>query len=88
MINNTMVLDVVAPDRRNEAIGYYGGTVAGVSALYSAVSEAAGLPVRSVYDVNDLPGYESYDYRDCPFCKKGHRVEALVNSFGYSEFQV
>ena len=24
VINNTMVLDVVAPDRRNEAIGYYG----------------------------------------------------------------
>ncbi len=71
-------------NRSIEAIGYYGGTVAGVASLYSAVKEAAGLAVHSVYDVNDLPGYESYDYRDCPYCKAGRRLDALVNSFGYS----
>ena len=37
---------------------------------------------------DDIPGYSSYNRHDCPFCKKGHRVEALVNSFGYSEFMV
>lgn len=91
LIRNKHVLILMASvttgftaNRSIEAIGYYGGTVAGVSALYSAVSEAAGLPVRSVYDVNDLSGYESYDYRDCPYCKAGRRLDALVNSFGYS----
>ena len=33
---------------------------------------------------NDLPDYQSYDYHDCPYCKAGRKVDALVNSFGYS----
>ena len=70
--------------RSIEAIGYYGGHVAGVAAIYRAVDEVAGYPVRSVYSVDDLPDYESYDYRECPYCKKGQRLDALVNSFGYS----
>lgn len=71
--------------RSIEAIGYYGGKVAGVAAIYSAVSDVADYPVRSVYTINDLPGYASYDYRDCPYCKSGQKIDALVNSFGYSE---
>ena len=70
--------------RALQAIGYYGGNVAGVAAIYSAVSEVEGYPVRSVYTINDLPGYASYDYRDCPYCKEGRKIDALVNSFGYS----
>ncbi len=71
--------------RSLEAIGYYGGDVAGVAALYSAVDEVAGYPVHSVYNISDLPDYASYDYRDCPYCKAGKKIDALVNSFGYSE---
>ncbi len=70
--------------RSIEAIGYYGGEVVGIAALYSAVSEVGGYAVRSVYSLSDLPDYASYDYRECPFCKKGRRIDALVNSFGYS----
>ena len=70
--------------RSLEAIGYYGGHVAGVAAIYSAVEEVGGYPVRSVYNVSDLPGYASYDYRECPYCKAGQKLDALVNSFGYS----
>lgn len=70
--------------RSIEAIGYYGGTVAGVSAIYRAVDEVEGYPVRSVYSVQDLPDYESYDYRECPYCKAGRKIDALVNSYGYS----
>jgi orotate phosphoribosyltransferase len=71
--------------RSIEAIGYYGGYVAGVAALYSAVREAGGYPVAAVYTLGDLPGYQSYDYRECPYCKQGKPLDALVNSFGYSE---
>lgn len=71
--------------RSIEAIGYYGGDVAGVAAIYSAVDEVAGHPVRAVYTIKDLPGYASYDYRDCPYCKAGQKLDALVNSFGYSQ---
>ena len=70
--------------RSIEAIGYYGGRVAGVASIYSAVEDVAGYPVRSVYTVQDLPDYESYDYRECPYCKAGQKLDALVNSFGIS----
>ena len=46
---------------------------------------AGGYPVASVYTLGDLPDYASYDYRECPYCKQGIPIEALVNSFGYSE---
>ena len=71
--------------RSIEAIGYYGGRVTGVAAIYRAVDEVGGYPVRSVYSVADLPEYRSYDYRECPYCKAGQKIDALVNSFGYSE---
>lgn len=68
-----------------EAIGYYGGQVAGVASIYRAVDEIGDYPVRSIYSVKDLPDYASYDYRECPYCKAGQKIDALVNSFGYSE---
>lgn len=71
--------------RAIQAIGYYGGHVAGVAAIYSAVEQVEDYPVRSVYTINDLPGYASYDYRECPYCKEGKKLDALVNSFGYSQ---
>lgn len=67
-----------------EAIQYYGGQVAGVASIYSAVENIGEYPVRSVYSIHDLPDYSSYDYRDCPYCKQGQKLDALVNSFGYS----
>ncbi len=71
-------------NRSIEAINYYGGQVVGVAALYSAVDHVGDYVVRSIYNVNDLPDYASYDYRDCPYCKAGKKLDALVNSFGYS----
>ena len=67
-----------------ETIGYYGGEVVGVAALYSMTDEVCGHKVTSVYNINDLPDYASYDYKDCPYCKQGRRLDALVNSHGYS----
>ena len=67
-----------------ETIGYYGGEVVGVAALYSMTDEVCGQKVHSVFTKNDLPDYESYDYKDCPYCKAGRRLDALVNSHGYS----
>ena len=72
-------------NRSIEAIHYYGGNVAGVAAIYRNVDEVGGYPVRSIYSIDDLPEYRSYDYRDCPYCKAGQKIDALVNSFGYSE---
>ena len=70
--------------RAIEAITYYGGYVAGIAAVYRAVDEVEGYPVRSVYSVSDIPDYKSYDSRECPYCKQGVKLDALVNSYGYS----
>ena len=70
--------------RSIESICYYGGMVSGVAAIYRAVDEIEGYPVRSIYSINDLPDYESYDYKDCPYCKQGQKLDALINSYGYS----
>ena len=52
--------------------------------VYSMTDEVCGQTVHSVYSKKDLPDYESYDYKDCPYCKQGKRLDALVNSHGYS----
>ncbi|MGN0983863.1 MAG: phosphoribosyltransferase [Gemmiger sp.] len=67
-----------------EAVNYYGGTVAGISAIFATVKECAGFNVASIFDPNDLPDYQSYDSHACPWCKQGQRIDALVNSYGYS----
>lgn len=67
-----------------EAVQYYGGLVAGLSAIFSTCHEFMGYPVSSIFDPSTLPDYASYDSRSCPMCKAGQRIEALVNSFGYS----
>ena len=67
-----------------EAVNYYGGTVAGLSAIFATTHECLGYPVTSIFDPTSLPDYASFDSRDCPLCKAGQRIDALVNSFGYS----
>ena len=67
-----------------EAVNYYGGTVAGLSAIFATTHECMGYEVTSIFDPASLPDYASYDSRDCPLCKAGQHIDALVNSFGYS----
>ncbi len=68
-----------------EAVNYYGGHVAGVSAIFATQKTCAGYPVRAVFDTDDLDGYASYPSHDCPLCRAGKKIDALVNSFGYSK---
>lgn len=67
-----------------EAINYYGGTPVGIAALFATQKECAGFPITSIFDPNDLPDYQSYDAHVCPWCKAGQKIDALVNSYGYS----
>ncbi|MBE6636018.1 MAG: orotate phosphoribosyltransferase [Ruminococcaceae bacterium] len=68
-----------------EAIRYYGGEVAGIAALFATVDECSGYTVRSIFDPNDLKDYESHPSHQCPMCREGKKIDALVNSFGYSK---
>ena len=67
-----------------EAVEYYGGQVAGLAAIFATTHEFMGMQVNSIFDPNNLPDYTSYESRDCPMCKAGQPIDALVNSFGYS----
>ena len=68
-----------------EAIKYYNGHVSGICAIFSTADECAGYPVYSIFDPNDLQDYATYPSHECPMCKKGEKIDALVNSFGYSK---
>ena len=68
-----------------EAVKYYGGSVAGVSAIFATVDDCLGYEVHSVFDPNDLKEYASYPAHQCPMCRQGRKIDALVNSHGYSK---
>ncbi len=87
---NVMILAVSVSSGKTaqtaiEAVRYYGGTVSGVSAIFSTAKECGGLPVRSVFDPNDLDNYKIYPTYDCPLCKSGKKIDALINSHGFSK---
>lgn len=67
-----------------DAINYYGGRVVGVASIFATVDECDGHPVYSVFDPNDLGDYQSYKPHKCAICQQGEKIEAIVNSFGYS----
>ena len=70
-----------------EAIKYYSGRVSGIAAIFATVEECAGYPVRAVFNPKDLGDYASYPSHECPICKEGKKIDALVNSHGYSKLQ-
>ena len=68
-----------------EAIKYYGGTVSGVAAIFTSLDSCGGHPIRATFELKDLPDYASHNSHECPLCKQGVKIDALVNSFGYSK---
>ncbi len=64
---------------------YYGGKITGVSAIFSAVSKVADMPIHAVFTGRDIPGYHTYPSHDCPLCKQKIKVDGLVSSYGYSK---
>lgn len=68
-----------------ECVRYYGGKVVGVSAIYSATDMAAdGTRINALFHLWDLPDYASYHAQDCPLCRQGIKVDAVVTGNGYS----
>lgn len=92
MIENKQVL-ILAPSittgksvkRACEAVLYYGGKVCGICAVFSSVNKINGLEVKSIFTTKDIPDYRAYAPNDCPMCKAGEKIEAIVNSYGYSK---
>ncbi|MCR5691350.1 MAG: orotate phosphoribosyltransferase [Eubacterium sp.] len=66
-------------------IKYYGGIIQGISAIFSAIPDIAGIQIHSIFSTADIPDYQSFDSFDCPHCKAGEKIDAIVNVHGYSE---
>ena len=69
-----------------EAVKYYGGEPVGVAAMFSTKKEIAGFEVNSVFDPSNLNDYFSVPAHECPLCKEGKKLDALINCHGYSKF--
>lgn len=72
-------------ERSLECLTYYGGIVAGISAIFSANEVIAGQPVHTLFKLGDIPEYNTYPHNQCPHCQSGKKIEAIVNSYGYSK---
>lgn len=68
-----------------DAITYYGGQVAGITSIFSTADTCGGYPVYSAFNPNDLQDYANYPARECPMCKAGIKLDALINSHGFSK---
>ncbi len=92
MIKNSQVL-ILAPSittgksvkQAIEAVLYYGGAVCGICSVFSSINKINGLEVKTIFTSKDLPDYRAYAPNDCPMCKANERIQAIVNSYGYSE---
>lgn len=68
-----------------EAVSYYGGRVVGIASIFATVDECMGYPVTSVFDPKDIEDYQMNPSHNCPMCRNGQKIDALVNSFGFSK---
>lgn len=68
-----------------EAIKYYGGEVVGIASIFATSQECAGFDVNSVFNPKDLPDYFSVSAHECPLCKEGKKLDALINCHGFSK---
>ena len=71
--------------RAIESINYYGGTISGIAAIFSAISKIYGIQVHALFTKTDLPDYKTCKSDACELCKAGIPIDAIANGFGYSK---
>lgn len=71
-------------NRANRVMKYYGGEIVGISAIFSAADSVDGMKVNALFKTDDLPSYQTYSFDECPLCKKGQKIDAILNGYGYS----
>ncbi len=68
-----------------DAVRYYGGEVVGIASIFATASECDGYTVNSVFNPKDLPDYFTCSSHECPLCKEGKKLDALINCHGFSK---
>ena len=63
---------------------YYGASISGICAVFSAANSIVGIPVNSLFTTADIPDYMTYSSEKCAMCKENKPIDAFANAFGYS----
>ncbi len=69
-----------------DCVSYYGGQTQGVCSIFTCVKEVGGFKVNSIFDTEVLQDYASSAVSECPLCKSGVKLDAMVNTYGISSF--
>ncbi len=67
-----------------DVVKYYGGRIAGISAVFSAKDEVYKYPINAIFTPEDIPDYATYSPNDCELCKQNIPIDAIVNGFGFA----
>ena len=68
-----------------QTLTYYGASISGISAVFSAANSIVGIPVNSLFTTADIPDYMTYSSEKCTMCKEKKPIDAFANAFGYSK---
>lgn len=68
-----------------QCLKYYNGQLAGISSIFSAIDEYEGIKVNTIFTSHDVPDYETISLEDCDMCKSGQKIDAIINTYGYSK---
>ena len=87
---NVLILAVSVSSGRTvqtaiDAIQYYGGMISCIASIFSTVQKCGEFPVYSIFNPKDLHDYASYPSHECPMCKNGQKIDALINCYGFSK---
>jgi len=70
-----------------ECLSYYGANVVGISALFNSDPNNSDYDINAVFTTEDLPDYKIYNPNDCPLCKEGRELDAIIVENGYLEYR-
>ncbi len=68
------------------SVKYYGGIPEGICSIFSAGQKCGGLPITSIFTADLLGDFMYVPASECPLCKAGVKLDALVNSYGITSF--
>ena len=44
-----------------------------LSSIFGAIGQVGELPIHSIFNADDLPGYQTCSLKECPECAKQHK---------------